>query len=762
MFEHTKSFFVGLAKKVSTRLLTQEISIDDANAVSSFLPYFENTDVVAKRKSLKKYQDMKQDDQIKASLQIKKDVRLASNWQISPQDKENEKAQEIADEITYNLMNMRNTFESQLKNILSAFEYGFSITEKIFTYWADGPYKGHLRLADLKTREPFNYKFKKDDAGNTTGLINTQVREGYGTIKQPYPIEKFLIYSHNKEFNNDYGESDLKAAYTAWFSKDIIIKFYNIYLERFAMPSVIAKYDTVKGRGNKEVIDEIDAFLKRLSVRTGLRIPKSVEIELLEVATSNGDAYLKAIDKYDRMISRALLVPSLLQDNDTKGSYALGKSHFDVFLLILDTIGNELSKLIREDIIRPLVMINYGANIDRDLIPNFAFEGLNEEDVEVRTKIVTMLAEKGLLNPKETWVRDYLQLPEQEEFEEENIPQTPKATSPVAPQSAPEDTPLEDTGDTKKGADQKISKESMSLDEPKLKTRDLTLFEHKVNFKQILTRSLELEREMKDDLQEVLIEWKKEIKKTAKKILDNKDIKEIKNILISQKNMSAFKNTLIKYYEDIHAEHNERAEQELNKVLNLKKEFVKNPRVLAALHKYYTQKAFIVTGEEATYITNAVKHNLTTAIAQTASVNTVNVDIDRIFEKYIDSNELRAGKIIKASRLNAVVRTVQNEALNKGRKAYYEDPEVRDSIQYYQWSSIMDERTSPYCEEMDGKIFRKGEFPEPPAHENCRSTIVPITNIEVKQLGKRGEGIKLTTPADITSQRQINFCKECE
>ena len=50
-----------------------------------------------------------------------------------------------------------------------------------------------------------------------------------------------------------------------------------------------------------------------------------------------------------------------------------------------------------------------------------------------------------------------------------------------------------------------------------------------------------------------------------------------------------------------------------------------------------------------------------------------------------------------------------------------------DIIDRYRWVSTLDSRTSEQCMALDGQAFPLGEGPMPPAHPNCRSTIVPVT-----------------------------------
>lgn len=43
-----------------------------------------------------------------------------------------------------------------------------------------------------------------------------------------------------------------------------------------------------------------------------------------------------------------------------------------------------------------------------------------------------------------------------------------------------------------------------------------------------------------------------------------------------------------------------------------------------------------------------------------------------------------------------------------------------------QWTSTLDGRTSAVCRARDGMVYKLGKGPRPPAHPNCRSSMVPI------------------------------------
>lgn len=51
-------------------------------------------------------------------------------------------------------------------------------------------------------------------------------------------------------------------------------------------------------------------------------------------------------------------------------------------------------------------------------------------------------------------------------------------------------------------------------------------------------------------------------------------------------------------------------------------------------------------------------------------------------------------------------------------------PGDKVTLMGYRWVSVLDDRTSQRCRSLDGQVFRFGEGPLPPAHANCRSSIV--------------------------------------
>lgn len=89
---------------------------------------------------------------------------------------------------------------------------------------------------------------------------------------------------------------------------------------------------------------------------------------------------------------------------------------------------------------------------------------------------------------------------------------------------------------------------------------------------------------------------------------------------------------------------------------------------------------------------------------------------------------------LSVSRRNAraVVHTAVQHTATMARVETLKDNE--DVIKGYRWVSTLDNHTGQICRSLDGQVFEIGKGPLPPAHPNCRSTIVPVTK-SWKELG---------------------------
>jgi len=77
-----------------------------------------------------------------------------------------------------------------------------------------------------------------------------------------------------------------------------------------------------------------------------------------------------------------------------------------------------------------------------------------------------------------------------------------------------------------------------------------------------------------------------------------------------------------------------------------------------------------------------------------------------------------------------IARTNASTAYNSGRSMFFKGPAIRPFVEAFQYSAIMDDRTTEFCIYHDEQILKKGDPQlsaiEPPNHFNCRSVLTVI------------------------------------
>ena len=102
-----------------------------------------------------------------------------------------------------------------------------------------------------------------------------------------------------------------------------------------------------------------------------------------------------------------------------------------------------------------------------------------------------------------------------------------------------------------------------------------------------------------------------------------------------------------------------------------------------------------------------------------------------------------------AVKAEAITRTAVNHVSTSARQDVYEAN--NDVIKGLKWVSTLDTRTSEVCMALDGQVFPVDEGPRPPAHFNCRSTIVPLMK-SWKELGINAKEMTESTRASMNGE----------
>lgn len=349
---------ISFSSKIAKPVLDQQrayANIDSivSSAFNGFRKYSDDLN-----KDLQTYFDMMNDAQIQAALGQFNGLLLGDGWQVKAadvDDADRDEAQRQADFIEYCFRNSQGSFDDNLLDALTAVPMGFSCQEIIWQEETGGKWTGFITLKALKSIDPRTIEIQQDPYGNVLSLRQPSVAE---SLAEPYPIEKFVLFTYLSPFCNPYGKSILRAAYKNWWFKDLASRLYVVYMKRVGTPIHVGKY---KRGATKDQQTELLAILAKLQDETGIIVPEDTVLDLVSAVSGGHDAYLRCIEFHNQEIVKAILGQTLTSSEGQRvGSMALGKVHLDILRASLRISRGRLTETYNDQLIRRLVDYNFG------------------------------------------------------------------------------------------------------------------------------------------------------------------------------------------------------------------------------------------------------------------------------------------------------------------------------------------------------------------------------------------------------------------
>lgn len=320
-------------------------------------------------RGLNVYQEMvDKDPRLASGFRSRKMNALNKPWDIEPASKKNRDVQ-IA-EFVKDALGYQRQRES-FYELLDCIPKGLSVSEIMW-----GLKDEKLVPLDLLGRNPNRFVFDKN--------FNLRLR----TPSAPYlgeeiPSNKF-IYLRNEPFaENPYGNALCKEIYWYYWFKKNAIKWWNIFMEKFGSPTVLAEHPSSElNTAQKQTLDNV---LETLQNATNVKVPEGIKISFLE-ALRRGDAgYLSFIQYCDEQITMSIHGQTLTsgQGAGGTGSYALGQVHSETKYEYTANDCELLMDGINSQLIPQLVDFNFA---DVTAYPKFVIRYQPPEDLETEAK----------------------------------------------------------------------------------------------------------------------------------------------------------------------------------------------------------------------------------------------------------------------------------------------------------------------------------------------------------------------------------------
>lgn len=314
---------------------------------------------------------------------------------------EDEKIKELVDR---SIENIRGTMTEVRRSILrDSFAYGFGIGE--FTLKNIG---GQWLLSSIQILDPTSVELKMTQHEDKSYGIGSVIQKAsFNEVE--IPAGKCIIKTYGDN-TTPYGRSLLRRCYRWWSFKKAIPKLWAVALERFSTPMLHGKTDSREDR------KKLDALFSNIYSNPHITTDAKTEIQtIFTPSNAIGSSYLTALELCDKMMYRAMFLPSLLGSGENGGSYSLGQVHFELFNSTVVSLAEDYIDTELEQLWRPLIEWNFGEQEDYGdfMITDETSSG----ERLTLSQMMMNLANVGMISPESDskWIREMLGLPEIEE-----------------------------------------------------------------------------------------------------------------------------------------------------------------------------------------------------------------------------------------------------------------------------------------------------------------------------------------------------------
>jgi hypothetical protein len=331
----------------------------------------------------------------------------------------------------------RFSWSDHVQMALLCTQYGHMFFEQVYRIDENG----YARLAKLAPRMPrsiANIKVARDGglvsiSQHAMGLgfaAGGGMAGGFGGMAE-IPVSRLVAYINDREGGDWIGNSVLRPAYKNWIIKDKLLRVQAQTIDRNGMgiPVYMAgQDDTEEGleAGRRMATDY------RAGDSSGAALPFGAKLRLLGVEGALPDAE-PAIRYHDEQMARAVLAHFLNLGTQT-GSWALGSTFADFFVMSLQTLAQSIADTANAHIVEDLVDLNFGED---EPAPRIVFDEIGSRH-DATAEAIATLAGAGLLVPDrilEQTVRTQFGLPQKEIGSPD--PEAPQKTPPPQPNVAP-------------------------------------------------------------------------------------------------------------------------------------------------------------------------------------------------------------------------------------------------------------------------------------------------------------------------------------
>jgi len=339
------------------------------------------------------------DPHLFSQLQTRKNAVTGLDFEVVPFDSDNEQDKEIANFVEAQLNGIE-SIEEVMTDLLDAIGKGFAVSEIMWGYD-----EGHVVVNDVRSRH--QKRFFWDSVDDSFKVRTEEAPSGI-----LLPDSKFIVHRYKARSGHPSRAGILRVVSWMYLFKNYDVKDWVAFSEVYGMPLRLGKYQP--GASDEDKIALMQALIQIGSDAAGI-IPEGTTIEFITTEKASSTDLFEKLARYcDEQISKAILGQTLTSDSGG-GSYAQSKTHNEVRHDLTVADCKALAATLRRDLIRPLVIFNYGED---KRIPYIRFDAEEAGDLKETAEIIGTLIEKTGLKIPTSYLYKKFSIPKPEEGDE--------------------------------------------------------------------------------------------------------------------------------------------------------------------------------------------------------------------------------------------------------------------------------------------------------------------------------------------------------
>lgn len=292
-------------------------------------------------KGIEFYEDLLRDSEVRSALQTRRLAVIGKEWSVDPAS-EDDADVEIAEFVKDAFLDCN--FDSARQSLLSGIVLGYKPAEIMWEF-----VDGAIKIKEIIGKASRRFVF--DTQGKLRLLTLQNMING-----EEVPDRKFIVFRNVSDNGSYYGDGLGSSLYWhVWFRKNGI-KFWAIFCDKFGSPTAVGKYPPGT---TKEQQDALLAAIEAIQQESGIKIPDTMAIELLEATRAGSiNTYESFCAYHDKAISKVLLGHSAATES-TPGKLGNETQSVNIRQDYLKADADALCECLNNSLVRWLVDYNF-------------------------------------------------------------------------------------------------------------------------------------------------------------------------------------------------------------------------------------------------------------------------------------------------------------------------------------------------------------------------------------------------------------------